>query len=137
MAVSSHIAPTPQASAATAGVLAFLRAATELVSTIWSAHQDAADDESANQAGTVAQNGNRLRSELLAAAADIKAATDAPHDLLRECAKLGQDVVLRLDRLQDTANDATTAWSLVDLAVLADRLESVIHRAQDVEKSLL
>lgn len=131
------------AGAASAAVLAFLRAATAVFTAAWSEHQDASDDDAAANQGlasclSASQNGSRLRAELAAVAAfALVESIDVPRELLRECAKIGQDVLLRLDRIEKSVEKEPGSWNLIDLVVLAERLDSLVQRSHALDKSLL
>ncbi|EGX97073.1 hypothetical protein CCM_01732 [Cordyceps militaris CM01] len=137
MAAPAHTASTPNA-AASAAALAFFHSATAVFSSAWAQqHRDAdADEDPASSASSVpwSQHGSRLRADVAALAAIDEAQddTDVPVHLLRACLKIGQDVILRLDRLE---NSAKVAWDLGDLVVLAERLDSLIQQTHDVENS--
>ncbi|TQW00026.1 small s protein [Cordyceps javanica] len=96
----------------------------------------------------LARHGCRLRADVAVTAAAINdddndddghakdSATDVPVNLVRACVKIGRDLVLRLDRVGGSAKEASSAaWSLVDLVVLAERLDGLVQQAHDLENS--
>ncbi|KAM3485483.1 hypothetical protein MY8738_001249 [Beauveria namnaoensis] len=128
-----------------AAVLAFLEAATAVFAAAWSEQQHSLDnyddvdnDDSENKYKlapywSITQQGGRLREALaVVAAVDETHGAGVSVDLLRACVKIGRDVVLRLDRLEKAAEKPWT-WSLVDLAVLGERLDDLVQRARDFE----
>lgn len=157
MVAASHTLPGSDApgAAASAAVLAFLQAVTAVFAAAWSEQQqqqqgltgdadadDVNDDAASNpelvSCLSTAQSGSRLRAGLAALAAfEGTADTGVPSELVRCSVKIGQDVVLRLDRLEKSTNGAPAIWSVADLGVLAERLEALIQRALDIETSFL
>ncbi|KAM0664550.1 hypothetical protein ACQRIT_001689 [Beauveria bassiana] len=139
-----------------AAVLAFLEAATAVFAAAWSEQQHSLDnyndvdnDDSENKYKlsenkyklapywSITQQGGRLREALaVVAAVDETHGAGVSVDLLRACVKIGRDVVLRLDRREKAAEKPWT-WSLVDLAVLGERLDDLVQRARDFEQSVL
>ncbi|OAA38221.1 proteinrelated to small s protein [Beauveria brongniartii RCEF 3172] len=129
-----------------AAVLAFLEAATAVFAAAWSEQQrsldnydDVADDDLEKKklasCWSINQQGGRLREALaVVAAVDETHGAGVSVGLLRACVKIGRDVVLRLDRREKAAERAWT-WSLVDLAVLGERLDDLVQRARDFEQS--
>ncbi|OAQ96647.1 hypothetical protein LLEC1_04289, partial [Akanthomyces lecanii] len=142
MAAASSTQPSPTAPIAGAAaaadapacVLALLKSATAVFAAAWSEQQSVADDASSP---STTECGKRLRADLLVVTAldDVKDAA-VPRDLLRACVKIGNDVVLRLDRLDKLAQK-TAEWNLIDLVVLAERLDGLIQRAHDLEAASL
>ncbi|KAM3500258.1 hypothetical protein MY10362_006562 [Beauveria mimosiformis] len=130
-----------------AAVLAFLEAATAVFAAAWSEQQrsldnydDAADDNLEKKklasCRSINQQGGRLREALaVVAAVDETHGAGVSVGLLRACVKIGRDVVLRLDR-RDKDSEKTWTWSLVDLAVLGERLDDLVQRARDFEDSV-
>ncbi|KAJ4144473.1 hypothetical protein LMH87_003354 [Akanthomyces muscarius] len=146
MAAASSRPPSPDApvaaadAAASASVLALLTSVTAVFAAAWSEQQSDADDGDDNAATLALASdpsatgcGKRLRADLVAAAAlnDVKDA-GVTSAILRSCVKIGQDVVLRLDRLEKSTGEMA-AWNLIDLVVLAERLDALIQRARDLE----
>ncbi|KAK8145537.1 hypothetical protein G3M48_004305 [Beauveria asiatica] len=130
-----------------AAVLAFLEAATAVFAAAWSEqhhsldnHDDVDDDDLDKKklasCWSINQQGGRLREALaVVAAVDETHGAGVSVDLLRACVKIGRDVVLRLDRWEKAAEKAWT-WSLVDLAVLGERLDDLVQRARDFKQSV-
>ncbi len=150
MAAASSRPPSPDVpvaaagAAASASVLALLTSVTTVFAAAWSEQQSDADDGDDNAATlalasdpSATECGKRLRADLVAAAAlnDVKDAGVASA-ILRSCVKIGQDVVLRLDRLEKSTGEMA-AWNLIDLVVLAERLDALIQRARDLEAASL
>ncbi|KAJ3494862.1 hypothetical protein NLG97_g3803 [Lecanicillium saksenae] len=138
MAAASHIPQTPDSDGpASAAVLALLHAATGVFAAAWSEYQRSTDDDDTAHSSpashwSAAENGNQIRANLIAVAAFTEANdTDVPLDLVRQCAKIGQDVLLRFDRLKKT-DKSFADWSAVDLVVLAERLDTLIQNALDL-----
>lgn len=132
-----------------AAVLAFLEAATAVFAAAWSDQQHSLDDyndvdnddsekeKKLASCWSITQQGGRLREALaVVAAVDETHGAGVSVDLLRACVKIGRDVVLRLGRREKAAEKAWT-WSLVDLAVLGERLDDLVQRARDFEQSVL
>lgn len=142
------------ASPTVATMLAFLQAATTVFSAAWSEHEDVDDDDNDDAANlrlaTLLSNtspsspGNHLRAELSGVTPLLSNETNSASDdsfvpllLLQQCRKLGSDIVLRLDHLaegrQRQEEETVTGWSLEDLVVLGERLDTLIQRVQDLE----
>lgn len=133
-----------------AAMLAFLKAATTVFSAAWSEHEDV-DDENGDATNprlaallpntSASHPGNRLRAQLSGVILPPSNETSddgvVPPLLLQQCRKLGSDIVLRLDHLaerrQRQEEETVTGWSLEDLVVLGERLDTLIQRVRDLE----
>ncbi|KAJ6788949.1 hypothetical protein PWT90_05201 [Aphanocladium album] len=142
MAAASHIPQNPGSDdLASAAVLAFLHAATAVFAAAWSEYQRAADTDTALVTARASRSSatrdvNDTRADLAAVVAFLHSnATDVPLHIVRECAKIGQDVILRLDRYEKSGSKFAD-WNVIDLVVLAERLDNLIQHALDLGVSV-
>ncbi len=130
-------------------IVAFLDHVTAFFRSAWALHAGAAGpDDAANQQFLLsldpAQDSNPISRAMLPLAETGLAATDASADLLRDCIKIGGNLTIRIDRVaallpspRKSGSSACKvfckAWKANDLAVLATRLEHIIHRLCDID----
>lgn len=126
-------------------IVAVLDEATAIFRSASALHADA---DAANQVPLLSldpvQNGNALRLTLRSLEAIEVTSVDVLGDLLRDCAKIGGDLVIRVDRVAallpsppESESKRRRAfrrdWKANDLAVLALRLEQIIQRFCDID----
>jgi hypothetical protein len=132
-------------------VAAFLDQATAFFHVAWMQHLGISPEAPPNEdlllVLGLAENGNHIQRALKTVAAAVAPASGEMACLLRDCVKIGGDLVIRIDRVAGQLLSSHSAsglqtvfcdkWRVNDLAVLAMRLEYIIERLSYVHDAML
>ena len=143
--------PNPSSPRSCKALAAFLDEVTAFFHMAWTQHLDISLEAPPNQDLLMAldptQNGNRIHRALETVVAAVAPASGETAGLLRDCVKIGGDLVIRIDRIAErlpsigSASDVQAAfcdkWKRNDLAVLAARLDHIIERLSNIDDAVL